>query len=111
MRKLVCIICPRGCRLEVGDNLEVKGNACPKGKKYAVDECTNPTRTVTSVMRISNKCDTMVSVKTSQPIKKCDIIAAMEVIKHTAVPCPIKTGDVLIKDLFGADVIATKDVQ
>ena len=39
-RELVCIICPRGCRLtvegEVG-NLTVTGNACPKGKQYAID--------------------------------------------------------------------------
>ena len=110
MKKLICIICPRGCHLEVSDDLKVSNNGCPKGVKYAVDECTNPVRTVTSVMRVSNREDTMVSVKTSQPIKKSDIFCAMEVIKNTSVECPVKVGDVLIKDLFGADVIATKDL-
>ena len=65
-RNLTCIICPRGCALTVEgekDNLVVTGNACPKGKQYAIDECTHPVRTVTSIVRVANRVDTMVSVR------------------------------------------------
>ena len=33
MKKLVCIVCPRGCRLTVeeGEEIRVSGNACPRG--------------------------------------------------------------------------------
>ena len=65
-RDMTCIICTRGCALKVeinGDNITVTGNSCPKGKQYAIDECTNPTRTVTSSVRVENREDTMVSVK------------------------------------------------
>ena len=66
-RNLVCIICPRGCSLCVegnGSDLKVSGNSCSKGERYAMDECTHPVRTVTSIVRVSNRVDTMVSVKT-----------------------------------------------
>ena len=70
-RDMTCIICPRGCALKVkinGDNITVTGNSCPKGEQYAIDECTNPTRTVTSSVRVENREDTMVSVKTEKPV-------------------------------------------
>ena len=72
-RDMTCIICPRGCALKVeinSDNITVTGNGCPKGKQYAIDECTNPTRTVTSSVRVENREDTMVSVKTENPVPK-----------------------------------------
>ena len=46
-QNLTCIICPRGCALTVtkGEgSLTVAGNSCPKGKQYAIEECTNPTQ-------------------------------------------------------------------
>ena len=45
MKNLVCIVCPNGCRLTVteGENIEVSGAKCPRGKAYAVSEMTNPT--------------------------------------------------------------------
>ena len=70
-RDMTCIICPRGCALKVeinGDNITVTGNSCTKCRQYATDECTNPTRTVTSSVRVENREDTMVSVKTEKPV-------------------------------------------
>lgn len=113
-RELTCIICPRGCSLTVdidGDNITVTGNSCPRGKQYGIDECTNPVRTVTSFIRVDNREDTMVSVKTSEPIKKGDIFSVMHEIRNTTVNAPVKIGDVLIKDVYGADIIATKNID
>ena len=113
-RNLICIICPRGCAMSVegeGDNLTVVGNACPKGKQYAIDECTHPTRTVTSIVRVANRVDTMVSVKTSCPIPKEEMFAAMEKIRAARVNAPVKLGEVILKNVFGADVIATKTID
>lgn len=113
-KDLICIICPRGCSLQVdisGEKPIVTGNACPKGEKYGVDECTNPKRTVTSVMRVADREDTMVSVKTSTPVKKGDIFSVMERIRAASVKAPVNIDDVIIKDAFGADIIATKQVK
>ncbi len=111
-RNLTCIICPRGCTLTVEtDTLSVSRNACPKGEEYGIAECTDPVRTVTSVMRIDNRDGQMVSVKTSTPVKKSCIFEVMDTIRNTYVSAPVAIGDVLLKDVCGSDIIATKHIE
>ena len=112
-RELTCILCPRGCQLTVSgeDDLNVTGNGCKNGVKYGISECLNPVRTVTSVLRVSNRCDTMVSVKTSVPGKKQDVFSVMTILKNANVTAPIKLGSVLLRDVYGADIVATKTVD
>ena len=113
-RNLICIICPRGCAMTVegeGEQLTVTGNACPKGKQYAIDECTHPTRTVTSIVRVANRVDTMVSVKTAAPIPKENIFDVMARIRAARVDAPIEAGTVILSDLYGTEVIATKTIN
>lgn len=110
-RELTCIICPKGCSLSVqkdANGVCVTGNACPRGEQYAIAECTNPLRTVTAVLRTANRCDTMVCVKTEQPIPKDKMFAAMDRLHQTTVTAPIHIGDVVIGDLFGSRVVVTK---
>ena len=111
-RNLTCIICPRGCSLEIDtETMTVTGNGCPKGKEYAVDECTDPKRTVTSSVRVLNRENTMVSVKTAEPVPKSKIFEVMASIHSATASAPIKIGDAIIKDLFGTDIIATKNID
>ena len=113
-RDMTCIICPRGCALKVeinGDNITVTGNSCPKGKQYAIDECSNPMRTVTSSVRIENREDTMVSVKTASPIPKDKIFEVMRLIRAKSVCAPVGIGDIIIKDVFGTNIVATKNIE
>jgi len=113
-KDMICIICPRGCSLEVdinGGDVAVKGNACSKGEEYAKKECISPTRTLTSIVRVENRIDTMLSVKTETPIPKEKIFDAMQLIKTKTVLAPIKIGDVIIEELFGSRLIATMDVE
>lgn len=114
IKNLTCIICPRGCSLQVeisDKTVTVQGNACPKGEQYGMDESTNPTRTVTSVVRVCNRRDTMVSVKTEKPIPKENIFDLMEIIRKTELSAPVELGDVVIGNVFGTRVIATKQVK
>ena len=113
-KNLICIICPRGCALtdEInGDEVKVSGQGCIRGEKYAIDECTNPVRTVTSIIRVSNREDTMVSCKTENPIPKDKIFETMEIIRKTTVNAPVAIGDVLCDNVFGTKVIATKEIK
>ena len=113
-RDMTCIICPRGCALKVeinGDNITVTGNSCPKGWQYAIDECTNPTRTVTSSVSVENREDTMVSVKTASPIPKDKIFEVMRLIRAKSVCAPVGIGDIIIKDVFGTNIVATKNIE
>ena len=113
-RNMTCILCPRGCAMivrgEVG-GLQVVGNSCPKGQEYAINECTNPVRTVTSTVRVSNREDTMVSVKTAAPVPKEKMMEVMAQLRSITVSAPVKIGDVILSDVFGTNVIATKAID
>lgn len=113
IRELTCIVCPRGCQLRVeldGTRMvSVTGQICPRGKRYAEEECTHPMRTVTSTVRLSNGC--VLSVKTERAIPKENVFDCMKRINGVVAKLPIKAGDIVIGDLFGTNVIATEDAE
>ena len=112
-RQITCIVCPRGCMLTAqiqGETITVTGQGCNRGEKHAIGEITNPVRSLTSIVRVSNRVDTMVSVKTAAPIPKGKMFEIMELIHKTAVQAPVQIGDVIIPDVCGTQVIATKTV-
>ncbi len=111
-RSLSCIICPRGCALEIDlDTLTVTGNTCPRGEDYARQEVTCPLRTLTTTLRVANREHTMVSVKTATPIPRDKLMEAMEILKSLPVKAPIALGQVLMEDLYGAQVVATSQIM
>ena len=111
---LTCVECPIGCDITVeldGERvLSVEGNTCPRGKKYAENEVICPKRVLTTTVKTNG--GKMLSVKTSEPIKKTEIASAMQKINGVTVSLPVKIGDVIIKDLYeGVDLVATANVQ
>lgn len=110
-RELTCIVCPMGCSLSVELEskavLSVSGNTCPRGKKYAEDECTNPQRTVTSTIKCSD--GSMVSVKTDRTIPKDKMQECMKVINGKIADLPISVGEIIIENVFGSNVVATQN--
>lgn len=110
-RTLTCILCPRGCALSVSENLTVDGNACPRGEKYAIEECTHPVRTVTATVRVENRPDTMLSVKTEAPVPKESMLDVMAVLRSMTVDAPIAIGTVIVGDILGTKIIATQKVD
>lgn len=113
-REMTCIICPRGCQMTVTqeeNGLRVCGNACPRGEEYAINECTNPLRTVTATVRVSNRKDTMLSVKTEKPVPKKEMMAVMALLRNTQVEAPVTMGKVIIPNVWGTNIIATQKVD
>ena len=106
-----------GCPLTVVMNGEevvsVTGNTCKRGDVYARKEVTNPTRIVTSTVRVSGGSIDMVSVKTKEDIPKGKIFDCMKEIRAVKVAAPVHIGDVIMKDVAGTgvDVVATKNVE
>lgn len=112
-RQITCIVCPRGCLLtaqEQDGKIAVTGNGCARGEKHAVDECVNPVRSLTTTVRVGNREDTMVSVKSADPIPKGKMQEAMALIRTLSVDAPVKIGDVILADVFGTQIIATKEI-
>ena len=113
-KKLTCIVCPMGCSLSIeldDDNkiLKVTGNTCPRGKEYAINECTNPLRVVTSTVRLAD--GRILPVKTNRAIPKDKVFECMNIINSSTASTPIDVGDVIISDVFGADIVATKCIK
>ena len=111
-RQLVCISCPVGCRLSVtienGEVAKVTGNTCPRGVAYAKDECIDPKRTVTTLVRVEGRKEPL-PVKTSCPIPKAKIMDCVAEAKKVVAKAPVAIGDVLVKNVAGtdADLVAT----
>lgn len=108
-RELTCIVCPRGCQMtvEIGDEISVSGNLCPRGKVYAQNECVNPQRTVTSTVRTSD--GGVVAVKTEGTIPKAKMMECMEIINSIVLDLPVKVGDVACEDVFGTRIVVTQN--
>ena len=116
MKEMICIVCPKGCRLSVdqrpdGESL-VMGNGCNRGIPYAKKELTNPTRVVTSTVKINGGIHKRLPVKTSTDIPKGLNFAVMKELEKIEVNAPIKVGTVLIKNILdtGADIVATRNM-
>lgn len=112
IKNITCIVCPCGCALEVNtDSKTVTGNSCPKGARYGINEVFHPMRTVTSSVFVANRQNVMLSVKTSQPVPKEKIFDVMKIIRALQAEAPVRAGDVIRADVFGADIIATQSVN
>ncbi len=115
-RDLICIGCPMGCMMTVsmenGEVVSVTGNTCKRGDVYARKEVTNPTRIVTSSVRVTGGVLPVVSVKTREDIPKGKIKDCMKALEQVTVAAPIHIGDVLLADVAGTgvDIIATKEM-
>ncbi len=116
-RELTCIGCPLGCgitvELDEGEILSVSGYTCKRGEIYARKEVTNPTRNVTSTVRVTGGERERVSCKTRGDVPKALIFSVMEEINRASVAAPVCIGDVLIGNVAGSgiDVVATANIK
>jgi len=112
-KEMICICCPKGCHLIYEDG-NISGFSCSRGKSYGLQEAINPTRIVTSTVRVKNsKKIYVLPVKTSNPIPKDMIFSVMKEINKVDVCLPCKIGDVVIKNVLnlGVNIILTKGAK
>lgn len=104
-----------GCRvtvtLEEGVPVSVSGNSCKRGEMYAKQECVEPLRTVTAVLRVASS-RVPLSVRTAGPVPKAKIADVMRELSGLRITAPVRMGQVILSDVCGTgvDVIATADV-
>lgn len=115
-KTLTCIGCPLGCSLTVemeGKHVKsVTGNTCPNGEAYARKELTNPTRIVTTTVRVCGGKLPAVSVKTASDVPKSKIFDCIRALEPVEIPAPVVIGQVILSNVAdtGVDVLATKSV-
>ena len=113
---ITCISCPVGCRMTVslsedGAFQSVSGNTCPRGEKYARQECTAPERVITAVIPAEGS-PVPLSVKTCRPIPKAMIFDIMAELRKTRVAAPVSIGQVVLPNVLntGVDIVATRNL-
>ncbi len=116
-KNLICINCPLGCTLTVmmreKEIISVEGNTCKRGEIYARKELTNPTRIVTSTVKVYGGNEKMVSVKTKEDVPKEKVLDCVRALKDVIAEAPIQIGDVIAENVAGTGVsiVATKAVR
>jgi CxxC motif-containing protein len=109
-RDLICIVCPMGCRCSIEEDTsapkgyKVTGITCKRGEDYAIKEVTEPTRMLTSTVRIEGARLPRLPVRTSGAIPKERIGECMALINQLQVRHPVAMGQVLLKNLFDTNV-------
>jgi len=113
VHELICIVCPKGCHLQVDDDLNVTGHGCPRGIIYGKAELLNPTRLVSSTAKLISSDLSRLPVVTSGEVPKGKIFEVMNVINGLTVSAPVALRQVLVKDVLGlgVDIIATRSVK
>lgn len=116
-RELICIGCPMGCpivvEMEDGKVLSVTGNTCPRGESYARKEVTNPTRIVTTTVRVDGGKVPMINVKTEQDIPKDKIFECIAALRGVTMKAPIHIGDIVLENVAGTgvNIVAAGNVE
>ena len=114
-RKLVCIVCPRGCTLEISEEngeYDISGNSCKRGRDFAVSEMTEPKRTICSTVRTVFPDVPVLPVRVSAEIPKDRIFDVMKEINSFLLEKHVARGEAVIENVLGlgVDIIATSDI-
>lgn len=115
-QQMICILCPIGCMLDITTIPDIKdeyiiiGNKCTKGMKYAREEMINPTRILTTTIKITNTSDSRLPVRTAHAIPKIKIMECMDILNELCVEAPIEMGDIIVENILetGVNVVASK---
>ena len=104
--------CPLTVKTDNGEVLSVEGNTCKRGAAYGKKEVTDPTRIVTTTVRVSGGSENMVSVKTESDIPKEKIFDCIHALKEITVTAPVQIGDIILHDVAhtGINIVATKNI-
>ena len=113
MRELICIMCPKGCRLTVDDDLNVSGNSCIRGVTYGKQEVTDPRRYLTSTVKIVSSRYKRLPVISDGDLPKDRVQDVIKYLDTVEVKAPINVKDVVVKDVLGlgVDIVATRTIK
>ncbi len=100
---MVCIVCPRGCRMKIEGGV-VSGNFCKKGESFAIAESTCPMRTVCTTVKTDFPSMPVLPVRTAGEIPKDKIGELMKLANSVIIKKKIKCGDVVLSNVVGTDV-------
>ncbi|MHA1680321.1 MAG: DUF1667 domain-containing protein [Promethearchaeota archaeon] len=113
-KNITCIVCPTGCTINVkrmeDGTLQVHGNECKRGLKYATAEFTAPTRILATTVKILGAKFPLVPVRSDIPLPKDRLFDVLDFLATIEVEAPVKCGDVIVPRVLGLEgnIIATR---
>lgn len=114
--KVICITCPKGCRLDVTREgstvIKVENCGCKRGEDYVKAELSDPRRMVATTVRIKGGIHPLMPVYTSKPFPKPRIRELLFELQKVALTTPIHIGEVVVKDVLGTgiDILASREM-
>lgn len=116
-KDIICIVCPMGCQMAVsGDGgakgYTVTGNACSRGEKYGIKELTNPTRVLTTTVKLKGSPHKRLPVRSDAPIPKGMMFECMRVLDSVEAEAPVRIGGIIVENILdtGANIISTRSI-
>jgi len=115
--KVICITCPKGCRLDVtreGDTiLSVDNCGCKRGEEYVKAELTDPRRMVATTVKILGSLHPLLPVYTAKPFPKPRIRELLTALQQVELSAPVTMGVVVVKDALGTgiDILASREMK
>jgi CxxC motif-containing protein len=115
-KKIICVACPKGCRLRVnqaGETLVVSDQGCKRGEQYARQEMTDPRRMVATTIQMEDGQHPLLPVYTAAPFPKGKIRPLLAELRRTKLKTPIQIGQVVLKNALdtGIDILASRDLS
>ncbi len=118
-KKIRCIACPEGCKIDVLYNLSksaiesMEGHRCKRGIKFTEQEIKNPVRILTTTISIRSNKKNRLPVRSSAPAPKEKIRQMVLEAKKIKVVPPISMGDILARNFLdtGVDLIASETLN
>ena len=83
--------------MEDGKVVSVTGNTCPRGEAYARKEVTDPTRIVTTTVRVADG-------KVEHDISKDKIFDCIAALRGVTIKAPVHIGDIVLENVAGTGV-------
>jgi CxxC motif-containing protein len=117
IEKVICITCPKGCRLDVskeGDTiLSVDNCGCKRGEEYVKAELTDPRRMVATTVKIRGSLHPLLPVYTAKPFPKPRIRELLTALQQVELSAPVAMGAVVVKDALGTgiDILASREMK
>jgi CxxC motif-containing protein len=115
--EIICTVCPMACGITVtiddaGDVIEVAGNQCKEGKKYATDECKFPGRVLTTTILTEGSSYRLLPVRSAGRIPKDRLMDSARFLAGVRVKPPVKMEQVIIPNILdtGTDMISTEEL-
>ncbi|MBR6235413.1 MAG: DUF1667 domain-containing protein, partial [Spirochaetales bacterium] len=110
---VTCTICPNGCQVVWDEKAGTfSGNRCRRGARFAMEERSNPVRTVTTTVKTMAGDGPLLPVRTLQKVPKDKVVELVSELRSVRVEKPVGNGETVFStDIEGnhITVIATSD--